>query len=95
MFSNYTWLGFAALRFAALSVHILTQLFGQVINWHCLASRMWSQNLNPGQSDSKTCVLYAIMYCLHIYFQPIFSGIFRTLQTFIYLFAMLVACGSS
>ena len=47
------------------------------------------------RSDSKTCVLYAIMYCLHIYFQPIFSGIFRTLQTFIYLFAMLVACGSS
>lgn len=64
MFSNYTWLGFAALGFAALSVHILTQLFGQVINWHCLASRMWSQNLNPGQSDSKTCVPNSALCCI-------------------------------
>ena len=30
-------------------------LLAWVMSWHCLARR-WSQNLNPGQPDSRACV---------------------------------------
>lgn len=34
------------------------------MSWHCLARRRWSQNLNPGQPDSRACFLNSASCCI-------------------------------